>query len=305
MECQPTFEFVIQGPKSNGFSKETRTRIRRQAMKAVGAARRQSGRYGKHNQRQSPPELRQKTIDIALRLAPQACVVEEGKTGRKDTADASWPSDRTCSLTVPSPMPLSGIDAMVRDHGICPTDLSALTSAHIGRVASKILSSHSRMLVSLLSYPSWSYFSMIPGRFGYSSCLDDAVLCLMGKARILLAPSSKTSETLILSNYGKALQSLQSAVNNPALCTSADVLCATEVLALFEVSLKGTSPAIPQISLTSPSAPACPNIRCMAPAHRRSQQTSAAQGTGPVQNRLRKGFADSACRTNCKTFEQQ
>lgn len=87
-----SFEFVIQEPNER-FSKETQTKIRKQAMRAVGAARRRSN----------------------LSMIPSS-----GSPSRYP----NW-------HPVP-PMPLSGLELLVKDRGLDPMDLSALTSIHIG-----------------------------------------------------------------------------------------------------------------------------------------------------------------------------
>jgi hypothetical protein len=40
---------------------------------------------------------------------------------------------------------------------------------------------------------------------------------------------------MVLSLYGKALESLQDALNDPRQCIEPETLCATELLTLFEV----------------------------------------------------------------------
>jgi hypothetical protein len=94
---QSGFQFVMQDPKES-FSRETQTAIRRQAMRAVGA-RRRSG------QSSTPSPTREPRRRIR------------------------WDSQ---SPTLWTPMPLSGLELLVKDRGIDPVDLSALTSIHIG-----------------------------------------------------------------------------------------------------------------------------------------------------------------------------
>lgn len=137
---------------------------------------------------------------------------------------------------MPPPVPLSGLDELIRDHGFSPIDLSALTSIHIGAVASTVLSSEPSRLPGLMSCQQWSYFDHVPARFGHSPCLDDAFRCLVTAARSMLVPDrARPSQKMVLSQYGTALQSLQSAVNDASQRYSPEVLCATGLLALFEV----------------------------------------------------------------------
>lgn len=65
--------------------------------------------------------------------------------------------------------------------------------------------------------------------------MDDAFHCLMTQTHSILVPDHKIGEDLVLSQYGKALRSLQSAVDDPKLRSSSEAICACAILALFEV----------------------------------------------------------------------
>lgn len=94
---QSGFEFVMQDPKER-FSSETRTKIRKQAMRGrVGAKRRRSG------------------------CSSSPSPTMEGRR-RKRESDLGHP------------MPLSGLELLIRDRGIDPLDLSALASIHLGNM---------------------------------------------------------------------------------------------------------------------------------------------------------------------------
>lgn len=199
------FTFVVQGPRNLKFNKETRTKIKKQAMKAVGAARRQSGTYGKHNLRQFPVY----------------------RTGTR-TADGR---DIRLEPVLPPPMPLHGFERMLHDNGITPGSLAG----YISTLSSGVLSSHGCKLTGMVACCDWTYFTFIPARYGSSQCLDDAVRCLMIKAWSILTPNYRVSRATLLGHYVKALRSLQDAVNDPNGWHEADVLSATESLAHFEV----------------------------------------------------------------------
>jgi hypothetical protein len=92
------FEFVMQTPDGS-LSKETRIKIRKQAMKAVAATRRRSG--------------------IAANLGPGGV-----------PKNLVWQG--SIELHPSPPMPFSGLELLVRDCGLDPFDLSALTSIHVG-----------------------------------------------------------------------------------------------------------------------------------------------------------------------------
>ena len=94
---QNGFEFVMQDPNER-FSNETRTKIRKQAMRGrIGGPRHGSG----HS------------------LAPKCT----------HSTSRSWDLDHPLP-----PMPASGLELLIRDRGIDPLDLSALASIHIGTV---------------------------------------------------------------------------------------------------------------------------------------------------------------------------
>lgn len=58
---------------------------------------------------------------------------------------------------------------------------------------------------------------------------------VVAQVQVNLCPHSAPSEPAILLKYGKALKSLQEAINGPSW-QGPEVLCATQLLALFEVS---------------------------------------------------------------------
>jgi hypothetical protein len=86
------FEFVMQ-TSNDSFSDETRTKIRKKAMKAVAARRK-----------------------LAVNPRP-------GLEPRHSVRLSQLPSYS---------MPFSGLELLVRDRGLDPMDLSALTSIHMG-----------------------------------------------------------------------------------------------------------------------------------------------------------------------------
>lgn len=98
---QNNFEFVMQDPNKS-FSKGTRSRIRRQAMQAVGDARRKSRHVPCSSPSRIPKNGPQPNLNLRLALTP---------------------------------FPLSGLELLVRDLGLDPNDLSALASIHNGTVS--------------------------------------------------------------------------------------------------------------------------------------------------------------------------
>jgi len=214
------FEFVIHPSDGNaGTSKADKIRIRRQAMKAVGISRRQRGNYGQYNLRQYPVYIdsRQQTIDT-YNDPPKA------------VQEIAWIN------TIPAQLSSKGFELMKIEYGVDILDLSGLITIHVGRAAARILSSDRALLVRLLRCKQqWSYLSYLPSRYGYNACLDDAMHCVTAKMRQIIFSTDQQPSSMVLSLYGKALKSLQAAVNDPVSCLEPNVLCATEILALFEV----------------------------------------------------------------------
>jgi hypothetical protein len=119
--------------------------------------------------------------------------------------------------------------------------------------ASDIFSSQPTRLSRVLSCRQRSYFSFIPPRFGRAAVLDDAFRCLVTAVHSLLVPDHKSNPRVILCYYETALHSLRSAVNDSTSRYNSEVLCATAMLALFEVSGSSRQPSFSEIDLFAAS----------------------------------------------------
>ncbi|KAI8630202.1 hypothetical protein F5Y19DRAFT_429323 [Xylariaceae sp. FL1651] len=144
--------------------------------------------------------------------------------------------DVTSATPIPPPsLSLSGVEVSVRSIGLDPMDLSALSSITLGPVVSTILQSEPNRLKQILLCRQPSYFSFIAPRFGHFPALDNAFRCLVTVAHSKLVPNRKRSDSVILGYYGKALRSLQAAVDDPIDRYAAETLCAASILAVFEL----------------------------------------------------------------------
>lgn len=103
--------------------------------------------------------------------------------------------------------------------------------------ASHIISSDPSRLRDVLSCPQDSYLSLILPQLGSSSVLDDAFRSLKAIASFLVYKDTSLSSEKVLAAYHKALGSLQSAMYDDVARHSPELLCATCILALFEVSV--------------------------------------------------------------------
>lgn len=78
------------------------------------------------------------------------------------------------------------------------------------------------------------YFGHVGRAYGHLSYLDNALQALVGRVKANLSPQSGPSEVEVMATYGRALRSLQAAINSESW-QRPEVLSATQLLALFEV----------------------------------------------------------------------
>jgi hypothetical protein len=235
-----------------------RALIRKQAMKKASAARRRDGNYGKHNLRQYPVflfEENNKTDgettsriwdqEQDFQCEDQKPVRTNGYNGRKDmrktkkgeliekvTNTERWLAKHTA---IPASLPARGYELTSIKSEFDILDLSNLATAHINRAGRAALSQNPYHLIhQLKSCKQQSYLSFLPSRYGQIACLTDATDCVIARARQLISPH-KNWEAAVISFYVKALDSLQRALDSPKQRYLPEVLCATEILALYEV----------------------------------------------------------------------
>ena len=210
-------------------SQDTRRLIRRQAMSRAAAARKQR-RWGQQNHRQYPPNLHE-----------QGEADSEAAASGSARADANSRQRGLESVTrtrtaVPASIPSSGYESMRIHYGFDLLDISALTTFHSGRITAQLLSREPLRLLHVLRYRQWSYISFLPSRYGHNACLDDATHCVAARVRQWMRSPSEPPDDGVLSLYSKSLTSLQSALNDPILCLQPEILCATAIIAIYEVN---------------------------------------------------------------------
>ena len=194
--------FVTTSDGSFPKSGSVRKQIRQHAMNRVAAERRQRGDYGQINVGQYPEEI----------------------FGQAKLFNA-----------IPRPMQAMGYERMRINYNFDVLDLSALTSFHIGQIASQTLKAKPENLLGLLKCRQWSYFSYVPGQYGHSKCLDDAIHCIAVRVRQYVGDPGGTPDQYAIQFYQVALRSLQDSLDDPHKPLDPDVLCATEILAIYEV----------------------------------------------------------------------
>ena len=223
-----SYEFVSVDSSSNAGvprGEDARRLIRRQAMSRVAADRRQRGNWGQQNRRQYPipqPEL-QRQAEAEDDAAATGAIRTDSSSRQPDVP------------AVPANIPSSGYELMRIKYGFDLLDVSALTSFQTGRITAQLLFREPFRLAQVLQCRQWSYFSFLPSRYGYIACLDDASNCVAARIRQWMSFPSDPPNDHVLSLYSKSLISLQSSLNDPVLCRQPEVLCATAILAIYEV----------------------------------------------------------------------
>ena len=207
-------------------------------MEKVAAARRKTGTWGQHNRRQYP--ILQRDLENQAEAQRDAATstsarpeLNHQKQGLIHIFEARTP--------IRPSLISSGYESMRIKYGFDLLDVSALTTFHTGRIIAQLLSKEPLRLATILRYCQWSYFSFLPSRYGYSTCLDDATHCLAARLRQwVIAPGDSPSNG-VLSLYSKSLNSLQSALNDPDLFLEPEILCATAILGIYEVNCLPTT----------------------------------------------------------------
>ncbi|KAL8703747.1 MAG: hypothetical protein Q9201_003072 [Fulgogasparrea decipioides] len=238
-----------RGPKSPRI----RTIIRKQAMSKAAVARKRRGMYGKRIVCQYPvhlnvldqPERNQETYeprDTSIRhdtdqhhdLDQVETVVKSPHNSELPVSDLFQTSDVPALDWIPASPPSTGYEAARIRYGFDVVALSPLTALHVGRATAQPLHANPARLLDILQNKQWSYFDFLPGRFGQTQCLDDAICCVVARVRQWITTHGEPCrQTLGL--YARAVKSLQTALDDPATRLHPNVLCATEVLSIFEL----------------------------------------------------------------------
>lgn len=115
-------------------------------------------------------------------------------------------------------------------------ELSSLASLEVGRYTGQRLIERSRSIAHFLGGTTWSYCRYVPFHYAQSVLVRNATDCVVARVRCLLTPEDTDWESLALTSYSKALSNLQEAINSTSQHPTTEVLCATQILSLYEVS---------------------------------------------------------------------
>ncbi|KAL8650960.1 MAG: hypothetical protein Q9226_004927 [Calogaya cf. arnoldii] len=233
--------------------------IRKQAMIEAAAARKRSRRSAtsrkqnssqfqlyQHNHEAAEQELEDSPFqnDHLQRLRSDIAILDSTQSVLPvaDTSELLFRglhclSDMPTAEWIPGSPSSTGFEAVRIRFDFDPVSLSGLsglTPLHGGRAAARLFRDKPDHLLNMLRSRKWSYFEYLPSRFGQTQCLDDAVCCVASRVRQWINNPAEP-DRLALELYSKAVRSLQAALENPALCRHPDVLCATEIMTIFEL----------------------------------------------------------------------
>lgn len=249
------FSFVAyNGPKLSSDSSVRRT-IRQQAMRESAAKRKRKGGYGKNNLRQYPvfvdersqiddTSLSQNSDPIAEVAAGLSCndgipkLADQKSLNNKNNYDV--PTSHQWTDTLTALVPTSARERAIADRFSILFHLTPITGLRLGILHSE-LSSKGRLIGNTLhasNQGSRKLLLHIPSRYGHVSSLSYATDCVVAMLRQLVCPpggSSENAEAAVLLCYARALGALKIALNDKTESTTAETLCAIELLGIFEV----------------------------------------------------------------------
>jgi hypothetical protein len=221
----PGFKFIfVDGALPRTTAQ--RRRIRQHTMRKVAASRKELGTYSKCNVGQYPVFM-----DGGQRTEEPAGQVPRVAVGQ---------SKIVC--VIPRSVPAQGYERARITFDFDLLSLSALTSFHFTRVSAKALTtSRERLRGVLMSSRDASYLDYVPQLYSQSRLIRRVVDCTLARAKRTVTGDSNVAESEILLLYGSALLELQSALQDPKRRFDAEVLCATHLLAMYEVGVPTNS----------------------------------------------------------------
>lgn len=223
---------------STSKGRSSRSKLRRDVMQKVAIRRKQGPKRSHPNSRQLPvfltSEGHAKTSlngEIEQEVSKIRNFVGSEPQGPYGTGHTDEMHLRILPLIYPTMLVKCGLDF---------SDLSLLSSLEVGRYTGQRLLERPQNMVAFLGGKNWSYCQYMPALYSQSVLIQKAADCVVARVRCLLTPGIPEWESLAITSYSKALSHLQEAINCPQECLSAELLCATQVLGLYEVSIRPT-----------------------------------------------------------------
>ncbi|KAI6859995.1 hypothetical protein KC343_g4872 [Hortaea werneckii] len=242
-----SFAFIVSdGPK---VPHNARTIIRKQAMRDVGIARKKRGNYSRANRRQMPESMADASPVVGSDSGDVSVPCAEDASGDSSSklVDVDEYVPRASPVSDATQQSLAPFDLLSSNMSSCPayqsarsrfgvelSDLGVLTNFNVGKSTIGVIAADPSRLVTLLGRHQWSYLEFVPARYGHSKCLTAATDALLARAQHVLSPN-KSFGTSRSRFYGRALRTLQDALMDNKTAVDADVLAATQLIALHEL----------------------------------------------------------------------
>jgi hypothetical protein len=199
-------------------------------MSRTAQTRKAKGEYGKINLRQYPVRVNDDN--------PRSATPPSADNDRLRLL----PCGEFAEDVISPALPYMGYEKMRIQYNIDLLDLSALTSFHVSHATVRALSRQPLRLIDALRSRQWSYLDFLPSLYGDSKSLDNAALCLAARLRHYLNHPGEPPTAKTCALYSVALKALQAELDDPELRVQPHVLCATQVLGLYEVRQKEEPP---------------------------------------------------------------
>ncbi|KAG8529122.1 uncharacterized protein KY384_005757 [Bacidia gigantensis] len=254
--AQTSFCFINSTEPLAPQSDDVRRIVRQRAMAKAAVTRRQNGNWGKVNllqypvnshdthslEKQDEPRHHSRFVD----KSSGQHVSSTGQNVANIEAVSEQPSPVDCTDTIAEKGVLSlfkiapnmsptGYEALRRELNFDILDLSALTTYYVSRITAQQLARQPSQLVHVLRCRQWSFISYLPSRWGNTPCLEAVTKCLVIRVREFLQGSGQPPSKYALALFGRAVCSVQSALDDLTLVTDPDVLCAVRLLSLWEL----------------------------------------------------------------------
>ncbi|KAF2096710.1 hypothetical protein NA57DRAFT_58607 [Rhizodiscina lignyota] len=214
---------------------QTRTQIRRQAMRNVAIVRKRTGIRRNRNTRQYPIFMTDAVASEPEGSNDLLPVPRRANSHEEDTGEHPWQAwSMQESREVLSAF--SNPENLVIDLDLLQSQTVKIQYRFDLQELSELLEQPSKVS-SFMGRKSPSYRAYFQSQYGRSACLTDAADALIVLLQGISKSGSFRGGYLSLESYGRALESLQRALNTPGEVTP-DILCATELLTLYEVGFR-------------------------------------------------------------------
>lgn len=241
-----TFEFVSVNSTDAArrrLDPDAMFRVRRQAMVVAYRAREKSALHITAKE-VSSPKTSYETHRFAMELGNPADakikqLTRRRKKKKQQGRDEEQQDEFYETLLSPtynvSSKSSKDYQALRNEFGVDIIHLGILSELDVGLFAFDSINRRPERIAELMSqgHPE-SWLRQLPSHYGYCNYLDDAIRCVT--ARLAQRLSGSVSQATVINLYLKALRSLQSAIESPGGWMNTNVLYASHLLAIFEVS---------------------------------------------------------------------